>query len=302
MRSAPRINSVFPGQPQAQRETRKRIPLYLGPKDSVARDSLEPYERAGSYVADEKHDGFWSVVSVVDGTIAAITSRVGLELEAPGLVGLPLRGGGNGKLVGELTADLVGDERSGTRRLRLFDIVEWNALDLRDLTQAKRRAALEMVHDSAVGASELVTLTEYVTQGFTAFYDRVVGRGGEGIVLKRHDQKYRGAGSDGKIPGWVRCKPARTVDYVIMSHGLSKGGSPNLQLGLITKGKLTFIIDVAVPMFLRRASLDSLVGKVAECVGAEMWPSGALRHARIQRLRDDKATDECTLAAALRVR
>src|SRR5437588_11756038 len=113
-RRPPHQSRVAPG-------TRKRIPLYIGPKESIGHPSLDAYERAGDYIADEKHDGFWSVVSVVDGRIASVQSRVGLELDAPGLVGLALRGGGAGKLVGELTADVVGNERSGTRRLRLFD-------------------------------------------------------------------------------------------------------------------------------------------------------------------------------------
>ena len=209
-------------EPRARPETRKRIPLYLGPKESIARASLDAYERTGNYVADEKHDGFWSVVSVVDGRVASIQSRVGLELDPPGLVGLVLAGGGCGRLIAELTADLVGTERSGTRRLRVFDIVEWNALDLRALTQPKRRAALEMVHASACGHSELVTLAEYSTAGFAAFYDRVVARGGEGIVLKRRDQTYRRAGPDGKIHGYADDLTFSFADEKVLSPLLSR--------------------------------------------------------------------------------
>jgi hypothetical protein len=57
----------------------------------------------------------------------------------------------------------IGSPPSPTSRLRCFDIVEWNALDLRDRGQAERRGALEMVDTSAVGESELVTLAEYAT-------------------------------------------------------------------------------------------------------------------------------------------
>ena len=42
------------------------------------------------------------------------------------------------------------------------------------------------------------------------------------------------------------------------------------------------------------------VGKVVECKGAEVHDSGALRHGHLERVRDDKSPEECTLEAALR--
>ena len=67
--------------------------------------------------------------------------------------------------------------------------------------------------------------------------------------------------------------------------------------------KLVKVLTCSVPPVpFRAVLLDSLVGLVVEVEGAEVWPSGALRHAIIQRLRNDKPAQECTHDAAMRVR
>jgi ATP-dependent DNA ligase len=290
-------------------ERRKRIGLYQGPKNSITVNELDSYERTGLWAFEEKHDGNWACASVVDGTITQLTSRVGLAMEAEGLIGMELPGGGGGLLIGELTADLVGDQRIGTRRLRLFDVLEWNGIDLRDLPFKERRQALQQIYGWSVHRSDRVTLTEQRLTGAVRFYDEVLARKGEGLVLKRLDSVYRPQSSDGKVECWVRCKPKRTVDYVVMSHGLAEKGTPNLNLGLwkdckVQGRKLVKVLTCSVPVApaFRGVPLESLVGRVVEVDGAEVWPSGALRHGHIQRVRDDKPAEECTHAAAMRVR
>jgi ATP-dependent DNA ligase len=290
-------------------ERRKRISLYQGPKNSITPEELESYERTGHWAFEEKHDGVWACASVVDGIITQLTSRVGLPIDADGIVGMKLRAGGDGLLVGELTADLVGEQRTGTRRLRLFDVLEWLGVDFRKMPLFMRRAGLETIYECCVGANDRITLTEHRLAGAVQFYDDVLACGGEGLVLKRLDSTYCPRNADGKVDYWIRCKPKRTVDYVVMGHGVAEKGTPNLELGLwkeckVQGRKLVKVLTCSVPVApaFRGLSLDSLIGHVVEAEGAEVWPSGALRHAVIQRLRDDKPVQDCTHEAAMRVR
>jgi ATP-dependent DNA ligase len=291
-------------------ERRKRIGLYQGPKNSIRPDELESYERTGQWAFEEKHDGVWACATVIDGVITQMTSRVGLPMDADGIIGMKLPGGGgSGQLVGELTADLVGDQRSGTRRFRLFDVLDWLSVDFCTMPLFMRRAGLETIYQCCVGATDRITLTEQRLTGALAFYSEVIARGGEGLVLKRLDSTYSPRNADGKVDCWLRCKPKRTVDYVIMGHGVAEKGTPNLELGLwkdckLQGRKLVKVLTCSIPVApaFRSLQLDSLIGHVVEVEGAEVWPSGALRHAVIQRLRDDKPVQDCTHEAAMRVR
>jgi hypothetical protein len=94
-----------------------------------------------------------------------------------------------------------------------------------------------------------------------------------------------------------------------MGHGLAEKGTPNLDLGLwkdckVQGRKLVKVLTCTVPVAapFRDMPLDSLLGRIVEVEGAEVWPSGALRHGHIQRLRDDKRPEDCTHDAAMRVR
>jgi ATP-dependent DNA ligase len=289
---------------------RKRTKLYCGPKTSITPADLPGYDATGVWAFEEKKDGVWCAATVKDGVIVQMESRVGLcydGADSAGLLGRQLVAG-DGILVGELVADLVNSERTGTRRLYLFDVIEWNGLNLRTLSNAERRQALEMIYNASVGEDDrdLVKLVERREGDAQAFYDEVISRGGEGLVGKSKKAPYGATNSDGKVDSMVRCKPARTIDYVVISHGFSKrttrqpGGSPQLNLGLYVNGKLEAVQDVAPPAKWGKLPLDSVVGKVVECLGAEMYPTGTLRHSRVIRVRDDKAATDCTLEAALR--
>jgi ATP-dependent DNA ligase len=172
-----------------------------------------------------------------------------------------------------------------------------------------RRAGLETIYECCVGVNDRITLTEQRLTDARQFYDQVLSRNGEGLVLKRLDSDYRPRNADGKVDCWIRCKPKRTIDYVVMGHGVAEKGTPNLELGLwkdckVQGRKLVKVLTCSVPVTppFRGTQLDALVGSVVEAEGAEVWPSGALRHAVIQRLRNDKPVEDCTYEAAMRVR
>ena len=110
-------------------------------------------------------------------------------------------------------------------------------------------------------------------------------------------------GFDGKIEAWARAKKKRTVDYVVVGHGVAEKGTPNLDLGLYKKKKLVKVLTCVLPPAWRVADPVSLVGRVVEAAGWEIWPSGALRHAQLGGRpgpRTDKRPEDCTYESAMR--
>lgn len=281
---------------------RPRINLYVGPKETIDRADLDRFERSGAWLFEVKHDGAWCCVTFSAGRILSIVSRTGLPI-ACDLIGVRVALAGSGQLCGELVADLVGAERSGLRRIHFFDVHNWNGLDLRDLPQTDRREALLMVFGTFAVPRWLGEPRLYVVEqrdaGILAWYDALLAAGAEGLVGKRKDARARGEGADGKTLAWVRCKPLRTVDYVVIGHGLAEKGTPNLQLGLHRDGKLVKAMECVAPAAIRLADMDALVGRIAELEGREVFPSGALRHGQFKRFRTDKHATDCTYEAAL---
>lgn len=281
---------------------RQRIDLYVGPEEMVTRADLATLEATGKYLVEEKHDGQWAICDVVNGKIARIRSRVGLDQGGADAEGIMFRQvaaeKSHGLIVGELTADLVGDQKCGTRRLHLFDIIEWNDENLRQNTLTSRCSLLEKV----INADDRVFLVEQRMTGFQAYYDSIVGRKGEGVVLKERDSIYVSEKADGKVDFWKRAKPRRTVDYVVLAHRVAAKGTPTVDVGLWkqTKSGLKLVKVQTVTVVSLNVPAASLVNRVVEVEGYEVFPSGAVRHGHLVRVRDDKAVADCTYDAAMK--
>lgn len=280
-----------------------RHPTYVGPKVQIQPQELDRYEKTGIYVAEEKHDGHWAEVTIDDdGKIRRITSRSGTTFggsHTAGLIGIQtsLK---SSVLIAELEAGTEAANKKSDgrcRRLHVFDIVKLLGQDTTSLLYEQRRALLTRAFSTVLVDHPQILLVRQVESGFSAFFDDVHLSGGEGLVLKRRGRPYRRIGSDGKTDEWIRCKRYRYVDYYVMSIGRSDGGSPNFQVGLLVKGKMTRVATIKnIPDGL---DYESLVGSVIECKGAEVHESGALRHGHYERTRHDKEPHECTLEAAL---
>jgi ATP-dependent DNA ligase len=278
----------------------------MGPKTQILPKELGSYEKRGGWVVEEKNDGHWCAVRTdAQGVVTQVIGRSGKSFEnsnVEGILGmrthLP-----NTVLVGELEAGteaaLMRHDRLGYRRVHLFDVVELLGLTTTDLPYEKRRELLEMAHRKSTDGVFLsrFKVTRRATEGFIAFYNKVIEEGGEGLVLKKLGALYKPHGASQKTESWVKVKALRYVDYVVVGIGKSSGGSDNIQVGLFVEGTLQRVCGIKQPP--AHLKLDQLVGKVIECRGAEVHQSGALRHGHFERIRDDKVPMECTLEAAL---
>lgn len=305
-------------------ERKRRTSYYVGPKDRIEREDLPRYEATGEWVAEEKKDGVWCLMTIENGVITALESRTGLPLSAS-MFKRKIAPKGTGLLAGELVADLVdgdeGVERTGEKRMHFFEPLEWNGLDLRDLVLEERREALEMIvatfddkfttirSTPGIGtAAPLLYLVERRTEDFQAWYDevitsntsKVIGDKPEGLVLKKRGMNARAVNADGKVEHWLRCKPLNTVDYVVIGpDGTGPKGTPKIALGLYKQTKSGIRIVKCMSPSWPSKFKNLKAGDVVEVEGAEVFASGAVRHGSIKRERPDKRAIDCTYEAAV---
>jgi ATP-dependent DNA ligase I len=111
----------------------------------------------------------------------------------------------------------------------LFDVLHLDGVDLIDLSDAERHAALASVVPETMLMPRLVTDAPGEA---TAFFQDAVARGHEGVVVKSLTTPYA-AGRRGA--GWIKVKPRHTLDLVVLAvewgHGRRKGWLSNLHLG-----------------------------------------------------------------------
>lgn len=277
-----------------------RHPTYLGPKRQIQPSDLDRFEKYKTYVAEEKHDGFWCEVTTDDsGRIVSLVGRSGIKFSGAhvrGLIGTRVNIS-NSVLIAELESGTEASNKRnpGFKRLHVFDVVQLFGQCTTKLLYEQRRALLEKMFFDVIN-DRRICLVKQVKSRFSRFFHEVSENNGEGLVLKKIDVQYVAQGSDGKTNHWVRCKRFRFVDYVVIEIGKSEGGSPNLQVGLYDGPRLIRVATIKnLPPEL---DYHSLVGRVIECKGLEVHDSGALRSGHFERVRLDKEPQECTFAEA----
>lgn len=163
----------------------------------------------------------------------------------------------------------------------------------------ERRAELEAAVDG--WTHERVSLVP-VTDDAQGLWEVWVGQfGGEGVMLKRRQGLW--------VPGkrsedWIKWKQEITVDVVITGvtdkatydrNGYRGKGGWALTYGYWSPETGSFVSVGQGVRFGAREELLPFVGRVAECLCAGVMPSGALRHHRFVRWRDDKDPKDCAL-------
>jgi DNA ligase-1 len=203
-----------------------------------------------------------------------------------------------------------------------FDLLHLDGQTLIDRTLADRVAALA---DATAGASLVPRIVTASEDEARAFLRQSRAAGHEGVVAKALDARYE-AGRRGR--GWVKVKPANTLDLVVLAaewgHGRRTGVLSNLHLGardpaggFVMVGK-TFkgLTDALLAwqtreLLAREVSRDAftvhvrpeLVVEIAlnEVQASARYPGGvALRFARVKRYRPDKQPVEADTIYAVR--
>ena len=283
---------------------------------------LERLEDDGNWVATEKFDGWRQVLVVTwDGSIR-LQTRTGVNttdnvphitgVRVPDLAGStfdceglgPKRDlGSTTSVFGSLPETAVAfQKRHGLAELIIFDVIRLKGVDV-------TRLPLEVRHQFIWKASELLRIfgdhkavnpERWAVDGFRELYDGIVARGGEGVMLKHREGRYL----PGRAPDSVlRVKAEATWDAVITGFtegaGKYEGMVGALRYGffvdggLQTTGSSSGFTDQMRQAFTERP--EDFVGQVVELGGNAMNHTGAIRHPRFKRLRDDKQAEECRL-------
>jgi DNA ligase-1 len=205
-----------------------------------------------------------------------------------------------------------------------FDLLHVDGLDLLDAPTSERFDRLAaLVPESALVPRERVDSAEQAQ----AFFDRLVGDGHEGVVVKATSSPYA-AGRRGA--GWVKVKPRHTLDLVVLAvewgSGRRRGWLSNIHLGardpesggfvmlgktfkgmtdemlawqterfteLATEGTEGYVVPVR-PEQVVEIAFDGIQT-------SSRYPGGmALRFARVLRYRDDKTADEADTIETVR--
>ena len=196
-----------------------------------------------------------------------------------------------------------------------FDVLRVDGQTLIDRPASERFDALESLTPPDLRVPRMVTA---VAAEAAAFLDRARAAGHEGIVAKALDASYDAGRRGG---GWLKVKPANTLDLVILAaewgHGRRAGWLSNLHLGardpvaggFVMLGKtFTGLTDEMLAWQTRRLQelevargpytvhvRPELVAEIAfnEVQQSPRYPGGlALRFARVKAYRPDKRPDE----------
>jgi bifunctional non-homologous end joining protein LigD len=284
-------------------------------KPMLAKSTKDRPDAAGSpeFVAEPKLDGQRVEVEIVDGRTKRAYSRTGKDVLAERAhqwlkdvkwpVMLALLDGelyaGNGVSAGQATAAEAVSTAGVPTSLAIFDLLE---LGLRSYVKSspweERRAHLEDAFRQ--WQHERVALVPYSSDA-QALWDLWVGQyRGEGIMLKNRQGKWwPGKRTD----DWIKWKQELDVDVVITGIAeeatYTKGGYRTGEAALTygyadgSGGFKTVGQGVKVGS---RAELEAYIGRVATMKCAGVMESGALRHHRLVRFRDDKPANECFAA------
>ena len=152
----------------------------MGPKTQIQPEDLAKYERAGVWIAEEKHDGHWAeVMTGNDGRITRLTSRSGTMFSGSNVEGLigTQTSMPNSVLIAELESGTEAANKKnaslGHRRLHVFDVVKLFDQSTTTLVYEQRRALLERAFSSVLAGSKKLLLTRQVTSGFEKFFNDV---------------------------------------------------------------------------------------------------------------------------------
>jgi DNA ligase 1 len=196
-----------------------------------------------------------------------------------------------------------------------FDILHADGSTLLDEPYRRRYEALAATVPASTLVSRLVTAD---ARAATAFFDRAISAGQEGLMAKALDGRYD-AGARGAA--WLKVKPAQTLDLVVLAaewgHGRRHGRLSNIHLGArdpegggfvmlgkTFKGMTDAVLEWQTPKLLELETgrdghivhvRPELVVEVAfnGIQSSPTYPGGlALRFARVVRYRPDKGPAE----------
>ena len=282
---------------------KESVNWYQGCAGEVNPKELPEYEATGFFIAEPKMDGIWAVCFA--GRRNRFFSRNQKEKTIPELAQVKLPTGT--VLVGELA---YGQQEASKRVeavghpfMDVFDVLRVGHVECWRDGDNERRAALEKLMR---GLPRSVRDYFRLVPRWTDDFERRFQEQPEGLVLKqikgcRKRPYLRGT----RNPYWLKVKKLQTYDLVVMDYTISQADSykgkniaQGLSLGAYKDGKLVHVCNCGNGLTLEQKrdiprNWNRWKGCVVEVAANKKFTSGALRHPRLIRVRQDKAARDC---------
>ena len=249
---------------------------------------------------EAKMDGIWGCM-VIESGYYRIYSRTGkikqageIDREASDIEGKNI-------LLGEfMHGSNWGHRMDIDKQFFVFDCLEWEGTDIKSFPQLRRwnfaHDLRNRLNDSGLDWVKAVIHSE-VDDDYgwrSRWKSLVINKGYEGLIFKKGDAPY------GERGAWMRMKGEVEIDYICDGMapadpkskyagqvGAVIGTLYNKECGVKCGGLTEKMRDV----FTRRK--DTYKGLVFTAKGNGWYTSGAIRHPKFVRWRDDKKPEEC---------
>jgi ATP-dependent DNA ligase len=201
-------------------------------------------------------------------------------------------------------------EKHGFVDYVIFDILYYKGVDVRGELLGRRSAMLKIIYEEELQKNKHIKMIRFVNENKRRFYEEIVVKGGEGIILKNSMSKY------GVLTAWAKVKKEAKFDVFITGYlppeqvSTKVSGKTSITryadkgwIGSITIGQYNVDgterncgsvsgMDEHVRALLSTHQ-DKYIGRVVEISAQERIASGFFRHPRFERFRDDKGACDC---------
>jgi len=178
-------------------------------------------------------------------------------------------------------------QKDGWLIYTVYDILKLKGVDLRNEPLSVRKQKLKTFLKELGTLLPIIEHPSFPSSYAKTLYHDVIAKDGEGVMLKDLRSVYG--------DGWYKVKKSVTQDVFII--GYKKTKSYTVKFGMYDlKGNIVELGSVPVPPSVLNEILkdmDSYLMKVIEIKAQEITKSGAFRHPRFIKFRNDKDASQC---------
>jgi ATP-dependent DNA ligase len=282
-----------------------RLKLHITP-DGIRADSRRPDTKTRRFSEKSANFGHLQMMDIpaLHGTVIDTEGMIPTESGV-----LPSGTKFHGSLAVTTAATNAGPETSmqiqekfGPMQFWIFDTIKYKGEDVSQLPFEERRKITEKVRQEIIDAfppAEQFMHLEQIHEGEDKlkFFESIIGRGGEGVMLKRRSGKYE-FGKRSK--NMEKVKRFQEVDAFVNGYVPGKGGNEGyvgaLELAVKINGKKVGIAAVSQLTEEQRKEFTApdgslkkeIYNKVVTFRGQELAKNGRFRHAILVGFREDK--------------
>lgn len=242
--------------------------------NEIDEKDADKYINSDSWGMQEKYDGRRMAVSKIGGKLKA-TNKKGIYVDAvPQEVA---------DLLERVAVDIIVDGELVGNTYCIFDIINYNGIDLRNLTASDRHKQLSAIQ----ALSKNVVSFHFTSTDKREAFDNFRKNKKEGAVFKHLAGKYV-AGRPASGGTQLKCKFWDSATVLVTSHTKDKS---SIGVSVYDGSKLVTVGSVTIPPNKAKPA----IGAIVEVVYLYYNPGGALYQTEYIGVRDDQDATDCLL-------